>query len=244
MGSDEVVHSFVREQRAAYRAIREAIDGFFSQGDDSPQALEALGKQVESLLRYAQAITGVVGLRGGVGDLLQPEGEGEEPDEAGETKPTEGLSTDERTLKLLHLAEEAKRVLDMLNGQEAENENTAEAPSVATPVAPSIAKGEPKRVAQRYVSSDRDAGEVDVSMKRKPLKSLEKGMTINDRLYFRQELCGGDAESFKVLIAKIEAGGSLEASVRILQESLGEAYDGDSEGVRRFVKLLEQRYGS
>lgn len=243
MGSkEEVLHSLVREQRAAYRAIRAAIDGYFLRGDDGPRAVDALGKQIDLLLRYAQAVAGVISQRRELGDRLEPEETVQMPkDLNGKSLPDEvvegGGKVDRQAssdgvdeLDPFRLEDKFSDTIgDLQWKQQREQSRTEESQ---------------RRIAQRSpVDTYREAN-ADVSVRRKPLKSLEKGMTINDRLYFRQELCGGDAESFKALLAKMDAAGSVETAMRILEESRGEAFDADSEGIKRFLNLLEQRYGS
>lgn len=243
MGSkDEMVHSFVREQRAAYRAIRAAIDGYFLRGDDGPQAVEELGKQIDALLRYAQAVAGVISQRRELGEklnfvestqMLKDLSSGRLPDEvaADGVKVNLQASSDEvGEFDPFLLDDEFSDTIGDPQWEQQREQKTAEENQQRTPQ-------------HKTVAAQRDAS-VDASVKRKSLKSLEKGMTINDRLYFRQELCGGDAERFKALLAKIDTAGSIEASIRILAESLGEAFDANSEGFKRFMNLLEQRYGS
>lgn len=239
MAVESVVHSFVREQRAAYRAIRAAIDAYFLRGEDSPQAVEALGNRIEDILRYAKAVAEVVRLRGGLIDTLKLDDVSEEPGrmcnplQSSESAIGESISIAGGSVQGSDAGDTISREM---------NQDAESTPPVEDQQREHV-EAFPCGEADRHMSSVRKSVEVvDVSMKRKPLKSLEKGMTINDRLYFRQVLCGGDTDRFKMLIAEMDTAGSLDAAVRILSERCGDACDGESEGVSRFVKLLEQRY--
>lgn len=234
---DEVVHYCVREQRAAFRAVRTAIDSYFLRGDDGPQALDELGKQVESLLRYARAAASLVSLRGEVCGALVEEVVGRE-DVGAEAARSVGGERPEQVVEAPAAGESREERSEAQGAQKVGSEGVAAHPHEED------ARAGRKSVAERYESAEQVVEKVDASMRRKPLKSLEKGMSINDRLYFRQELCGGDAERFKGLVTLMDGAGSVEDAVRLLSAYCGDRYDGESEGVKRFVMLLEQRYGS
>lgn len=234
---DEVVHYCVREQRAAFRAVRTAIDSYFLRGDDGPQALEELGKQVEALLRYARAAASMVSLRGEVCGALVAEEAGREG-EGAEAARNVGGERPEQVVEAPAAGESREERSEAQGAQKVGSEGVAARPHEED------ARAGRKSVAERYESAEQVVERVDASMRRKPLKSLEKGMSINDRLYFRQELCGGDAERFKGLVTLMDGAGSVEEAVRLLSAYCGDRYDGESEGVKRFVMLLEQRYGS
>ncbi len=234
---DEVVHYCVREQRAAFRAVRTAIDSYFLRGDDGPQALEELGKQVEALLRYARAAASMVSLRGEVCGALVAEEAGREG-EGAEAPRSVGGERPEQVVAAPAAGESREERSEAQGAQKVGSEGAAAHPHEED------ARAGRKSVAERYESAEQVVERVDASMRRKPLKSLEKGMSINDRLYFRQELCGGDAERFKGLVTLMDGAGSVEEAVRLLSAYCGDRYDGESEGVKRFVMLLEQRYGS
>lgn len=234
---DEVVHYCVREQRAAFRAVRTAIDSYFLRGDDGPQALEELGKQVEALLRYARAAASMVSLRGEVCGALVAEEAGREG-EVAEAPRSVGGERPEQVVEAPAAGGSREERSEAQGAQKVGSEGVAAHPHEED------ARAGRKSVAERYESAEQVVERVDASMRRKPLKSLEKGMSINDRLYFRQELCGGDAERFKGLVTLMDGAGSVEEAVRLLSAYCGDGYDGESEGVKRFVMLLEQRYGS
>lgn len=236
----EVVHYCVREQRAAFRAVRTAIDSYFLRGDDGPQALEELGKQVEALLRYARAAANMVSLRGEVCGALVEEEVGRE-DAGAEVPRSVGGERPEQAVEAPAAGESRE---ERSEAQEAQGAQKVGSEGVAARPHEEDARAGRKSVAERYESAEQVVERVDASMRRKPLKSLEKGMSINDRLYFRQELCGGDAERFKGLVTLMDGAGSVEEAVRLLSAYCGDGYDGESEGVKRFVMLLEQRYGS
>lgn len=74
----------------------------------------------------------------------------------------------------------------------------------------------------------------------RPLDSLAKGMSFNDRRFYTSELFQGDAERMKASIQRMDNQQTLSDALAIFQE----CYDGpqDNPAIEQFVALLERRF--
>lgn len=75
-----------------------------------------------------------------------------------------------------------------------------------------------------------------------PLKSIQKGMTVNDRLRFAAALFKGDRNQFADLVRELDLAESLPVALNILHEN----YKGDPSvpELQEFILLLERRFVS
>ncbi|GEM_PF-1283859 len=230
------VNDCMREQHVALRAIRSAIDSYFLDENSSCEALDGLMARVGALCSYVQSVSNVIGLRNGVDEVLSD----------GEVK-----DIDSQKQKVSQESFVAFDAGELGEGKEKKEELTRGEPQM--PLGSAVAnvgrngienKGVVKSVVEQYAQSEHTENATDVSIRRKQIKSLEKEMTLNDRLYFRQTLCGGDTDRFKELMSLMDGAGSFYEGITRLSEYLGDETEVKSESVKRFVKLLEQRYGS
>lgn len=72
------------------------------------------------------------------------------------------------------------------------------------------------------------------------LKSIQKGLTVNDRLRFAAALFGGNRELFVNLVSRLDLAESLPTALSILHEN----YKGDPSvpELQEFILLLERRF--
>lgn len=243
---NKILNFCVREQRAAFRAMRTAIDDYFLQGKEGLMPAEELAGRLSDLLRYVRSVGCVVRLRGGVEEALGYEGDSEVvTPSVSVVEPAAALVSEPLTAQGIEVLKEP-----LQNGFSEERRAVSFQQSLPVEVAAEretdVAGGTraiKERAADRFYLGEKLAsagGTVDMSVRRKPLKSLEKGMTVNDCLYFRQELCGGDHTEFKKLVASMDGAGTLEKALQLLNEYSG--LDSESEVKKRFVALLERRY--
>lgn len=93
-------------------------------------------------------------------------------------------------------------------------------------------------------TSTNDSTRVDAVLgeRMQPLKSIQKGMTVNDRLRFAAALFKGDRNQFADLVRELDLAESLPVALNILHEN----YKGDPSipELQEFILLLERRFVS
>lgn len=167
----------------------------------------------------------------------------------------------EPTPVVVHSAHDHEKVAEV---KEIEKKNTA---SVSAPIRkntppPTVATSTPqvqkKRTAQysgakqtiadaymaKAPTSTNDSTRVDAVLgeRMQPLKSIQKGLTVNDRLRFASALFDGNRELFADLVRKLDLAETLPVALAILHENYkGEA---DAPELQEFILLLERRFVS
>ena len=115
---------------------------------------------------------------------------------------------------------------------------TAREKKSETPKAPQ------KIIADTYAAppSVNDSSHVDAVLGTRltPLKSIQKGMSVNDRLRYAADLCAGNREQFSQLVRSLDAASSLSEALALLQNS----YTGapDLPALKDFIMLIERRF--
>ena len=93
-------------------------------------------------------------------------------------------------------------------------------------------------------TSTNDSTRVDAVLgeRMQPLKSIQKGMTVNDRLRFAAALFKGDRNQFADLVRELDLAKSFPVALNILHEN----YKGDPSvpELQEFILLLERRFVS
>lgn len=76
--------------------------------------------------------------------------------------------------------------------------------------------------------------------RRKSLPSIASALSLNDRRYYANELCGGDRSVFGALVSQLDASPSLAHSIDLLQHQ----YQGsaDNPALQEFIALLDRRF--
>lgn len=130
--------------------------------------------------------------------------------------------------------------------------------NLARPVEVSPAKNRQKQnvkssttkqtIADAYIAkaptSTNDSTRVDAVLgeRMQPLKSIQKGMTVNDRLRFAAALFNGDRNQFANLVQELDLAESLPIALNILHGN----YKGDPSvpELQEFILLVERRFVS
>lgn len=82
--------------------------------------------------------------------------------------------------------------------------------------------------------------EIILGERKQALKSIRKGLTVNDRLRFSGSLCKGNRDEFLSLVERIDNADSLPTALSILHET----YKGDPSlpELQEFILLIERRF--
>lgn len=73
-----------------------------------------------------------------------------------------------------------------------------------------------------------------------PLQSIQKGMTVNDRLRYAAELFSGDRARFTEVVSRLDAAHSLPEALEILHANF--QGDADLPALKDFMQLIERRF--
>lgn len=82
--------------------------------------------------------------------------------------------------------------------------------------------------------------EIILGERQQALKSIRKGLTVNDRLRFSGSLCKGNRDEFLSLVERIDNADSLPTALSILHDT----YKGDPSlpELQEFILLIERRF--
>jgi hypothetical protein len=85
---------------------------------------------------------------------------------------------------------------------------------------------------------------ISAKMQMNPISDISKGMGINEKFYYANELFNGNSEAFQKSVSILNSFNNLAEAEHYIKESLADQYkwNFDSFAVKNFLELVQRRY--